>query len=71
MTFLTANKVAEQLHKNAQAILKDIWKKKKKTDSRETGGNCLCCCHLSKTVLHLHQDIPVCVCGDVKPNLRC
>lgn len=30
MTFLTANKVTEQLHKNAQAILKDIWKKKKK-----------------------------------------
>lgn len=41
MTFLTANKVAEQLHKNAQAILKDIWKKKKMTAERQEGIVCV------------------------------
>jgi len=42
MTFLTANKVTEQLHKNAQAILKDIWKKKKNlTAERQEGIVCV------------------------------
>lgn len=35
-------------------------------------GNCLSGhCHLSKTIFNLHQDIPVCICGELKPNLRC